>query len=171
MPSPYIGEIRMFAGNYAPEGWALCNGQLMAIAENAALFQLISTTYGGDGQSTFGLPDLQCRIPIHQGAGFNVGQSGGTETVTLTSQNIPTHGHALYATTSPSNDSNATNNELSQALTFDAYQSTIPPTAAMAAQSIGAAFPPAGNQPHDNLQPFLCVNFIISLYGIFPSQS
>jgi microcystin-dependent protein len=168
MSSPYIGEIRMFGGNFAPEGWMLCSGQSMSIAEYDALFQVVGTAYGGDGSSTFLLPDLQCRVPIHQGNGFVIGTNGGTETVTLTALTLPAHTHVLNATTSPANDVNAANNLLAQASTFDDYQSTLPPTAPMAPQAVGTS---GGNQPHDNLQPFLCVNFIISLYGVYPSPT
>jgi microcystin-dependent protein len=167
MAQPYVGEIRMFAGNFAPAGWMFCEGQLLPISENETLFQLIGTTYGGDGQSTFALPDLRGRIPVHQGDGFILAETGGVETVTLTVSQIPAHSHPLLATMTVANDANAASNVLAQTGTFDGYQSS-PPTAAMAAQSVSAV---GGSQPHDNFQPYLCVNFIISLFGIFPSPT
>jgi microcystin-dependent protein len=144
-----------------------CEGQLLPISENETLFQLIGTTYGGDGQSTFALPDLRGRIPLHQGNGFILGETGGAETITLTVPQIPAHSHPMLATTIVANDATPAQNVLAQTGTFDGYQSS-PPTAAMAAQSISSV---GGSQPHDNFQPYLCVNFIISLFGIFPSPT
>lgn len=167
MAQPYVGEIRMFAGNFAPAGWMFCEGQLLPISENETLFQLIGTTYGGDGESTFGLPDLRGRLPLHQGNGFVMASTGGAEEVTLTVNQIPTHSHALLGTGSLANDGNPGNNLLAQATTFDPYQSN-PAATAMAPQAIG---PVGGSQPHTNFQPYLCVDFIISLFGIFPSQT
>lgn len=167
MAQPYVGEIRMFAGNFAPAGWNFCEGQLLPISENETLFQLIGTTYGGDGESTFALPDLRGRIPIHQGNGFILAETGGAEEITLTVQQIPSHTHALLGTTSISNDASPANNVTAQTNTFDLYQST-PGGQPMASQSVG---PVGGSQPHTNFQPYLCVNFIISLFGIFPSPT
>jgi microcystin-dependent protein len=167
MAQPYVGEIRMFAGNFAIAGWMFCEGQLLPISENETLFQLIGTTYGGDGQSTFGLPDLRGRIPIHQGNGFTLAESGGVETVTLTVAQMASHTHPMLATTSIANDSSPSPNVLAQTGTFDGYQSS-PPTIPMAAQAVSTV---GGSQPHNNFQPYLCVNFIISLFGIFPSQT
>jgi len=167
MGQPFVGEIRMFAGNFAPAGWAFCSGQILPISENETLFTLIGTTYGGDGESTFQLPDLRGRVPIHQGNGFILAENGGVESVTLTTQQMPTHTHTLTATTSNSNDANPANNLLATATTFDAYEISLPPAQGMAAQSIG---PAGGTQPHENMQPYLCVSFIISLFGIFPPQ-
>jgi microcystin-dependent protein len=164
---PYVGEIRMFAGNFAPAGWMFCEGQLLPISENEVLFQLIGTTYGGDGQSTFALPDLRGRIPIHQGNGLTLAEAGGAEEIALTVNQIPAHGHPLLGTTSLSNNSGPSNNLLAQSNTFDPYQTTAG-GAAMAPQSIG---PVGGSQPHTNFQPYLCVSFIISLFGIFPSPT
>ena len=175
MSSPYVGEIRMFAGNFAPVGWMLCQGQLMPISENDTLFNLIGTTYGGDGQSTFALPDLQGRVPVHQGTfagnSFTIGEKTGVESVTLTTQQMPTHNHALQATSanpvlSPANaipavvggnQVGATVYGPSSGAGSTLHQNTI--------QSSG------GSQPHDNVQPFLCINFIISMFGVFPSQT
>lgn len=167
MGQPFIGEIRMFAGNFAPAGWMFCEGQTLPISEYDTLFQLIGTTYGGDGQSTFNLPDLRGRIPLHVGSGLTFAETGGVETVTLTVGQMPSHSHALMATTSTATDANASANVLAQASTFFPYVN-INPSVAMAPASIG---PAGGSQPHDNFQPYLCVDFIISLYGIYPSQS
>jgi microcystin-dependent protein len=165
MSSPFIGEIRMFGGNFAPQGWAFCNGALMAIDQNTTLFQLIGTTYGGDGQTTFALPDLQSRIPIHVGPGFALGQSGGLETVTLTTSQIPAHAHVPQGNSSVGNQSSPANGVWAQS-TLDQFSSSAP-TVAMASAALG---PDGGSQPHDNMMPFLAVNFILSLFGVFPSQ-
>lgn len=167
MAQPYVGEIRMFAGNFAPAGWMFCEGQLLPISENETLFQLIGTTYGGDGESTFGLPDLRGRIPIHQGNGFILAETGGAEEITLTVNQIPAHTHSLLATNSIANDASPANNVVAQSNTVDPFQST-PGGSPMAAQSVG---PVGGSQPHTNFQPYLCVDFIISLFGIFPSPT
>jgi microcystin-dependent protein len=164
MAQPYVGEIRMFAGNFAPAGWMFCEGQLLPISENETLFTLIGTTYGGDGQSTFALPDLRSRIPIHQGNGFILAETGGAEEITLTVQQIPAHSHAFLGSTSAAADANPNNNVVAQALTFFEYLNAPPPIP-MAAGSVS---PVGGNQPHTNFQPYLCINFIISLFGIFP---
>jgi microcystin-dependent protein len=164
---PYVGEIRMFAGNFAPAGWMFCEGQLLPISEYETLFNLIGTTYGGDGQSTFALPDLRGRIPIHQGNGFVLAETGGVETVTLTVSQIPAHSHPLLATTSTATQQNVSPNVLAEATLFNPYIN-VAPTAAMAQQTGGTT---GGSQPHNNFQPYLCVDFIISLFGIFPSQT
>ncbi len=167
MAQPYVGEIRMFAGNFAPAGWMFCEGQLLPISEYETLFNLIGTTYGGDGQSTFALPDLRGRVPLHFGNGFTLAETGGVETVTLTVSQIPAHSHPLLASTSTATDANAVSNLLSQATGFFPYVN-VNPSVAMSAASIGST---GGSQPHDNFQPYLCVDFIISLFGIFPSQT
>jgi microcystin-dependent protein len=164
---PYVGEIRMFAGNFAPAGWMFCEGQLLPISEYETLFNLIGTTYGGDGQSTFALPDLRGRIPLHFGNGFTLAETGGVETVTLTVSQIPAHSHPFLGSTSTATDANPGNNVAAQATTFFPYLN-VPPVVAMAPQSISST---GGSQPHDNFQPYLCVDFIISLFGIFPSQT
>lgn len=167
MAQPYVGEIRMFAGNFAPAGWMFCEGQLVPISENETLFNLIGTTYGGDGQSTFALPDLRGRLPLHQGNGFILAETGGAEEITLTASQIPSHSHPFLASTSLATDTSPSNTVLAQTTTFDFYQST-PGSIVMAPQSVG---PVGGSQPHTNFQPYLCVNFIISLFGIFPSPT
>jgi len=169
MSQPFIGEIRMFGGNFAPAGWAFCDGSLMPISENDALFNLIGTTYGGDGQETFALPNLQSSIPLHQGAGFTIGEAAGTESVTLTTQQIPIHNHALMGSASTASSTDPAGNvaaRLAVAGVFP-YGSDNPPLS-LAPQSVG---PTGGSQPHDNMQPYLVVNFIISLFGIFPTQT
>jgi len=164
---PYVGEIRMFGGNFAPAGWMFCEGQLLPISEYETLFNLIGTTYGGDGQSTFALPDLRGRVPMHMGNGFTLAETGGVETVTLTVSQIPAHSHPYLGTTSSATDANAQNNVVAQTGTFFAYLN-VNPAVAMAPQSVSSV---GGNQPHDNFQPYLCINFIISLFGIFPSPT
>jgi len=168
MATPYVGEIRLVGFTFAPQGWALCNGQLLAIADNDTLFNLIGTTYGGDGQSTFALPDLQGRAALHQGNSYVIGTKSGVENVTLTTAQIPQHTHPIAAqggtgnTTSPSGAFFAGSAEEQYASGATATSGTML-----------ANFPSVGNgfQPHDNLMPYLCVNYIISLFGIFPSQN
>jgi microcystin-dependent protein len=171
MGSPYIGEIRMFAGNFAPSGWAFCEGQTIAISENETLFNLIGTTYGGDGQETFNLPDLRGRIPIHMGTNAGsthiIGELAGVETVTLTPNQIPAHTHPVQASSSVGDQATALNNVLAQTQGISIY-SPIPPAGTMAPNIVTLT---GGNQPHDNFMPYLCVNFIISLFGIFPSPT
>lgn len=170
MAQPYVGEIRMFAGNFAPAGWMFCEGQLLPISENETLFQLIGTTYGGDGQSTFALPDLRGRIPIHQGNGFMLAETGGAEEITLTVNQIPAHGHAMLASNNLATGSAPSANVLpgrAQAATITPYGTDSPPST-LSAQTVGGT---GGSQPHTNMQPYLCVSFIISLFGIFPSPT
>jgi microcystin-dependent protein len=157
----------MFAGNFAPAGWMFCEGQLLPISEYETLFNLIGTTYGGDGQSTFALPDLRGRIPLHQGNGFILAETGGVETVTLTVSQIPAHSHPFLGTTSIATNGNPGGNVVAQPSTISPYLNA-PPTVAMAPQASGGT---GGSQPHNNFQPYLCVDFIISLFGIFPSQT
>lgn len=164
MAQPYVGEIRMFAGNFAPAGWMFCEGQLLPISENETLFQLIGTTYGGDGQSTFSLPDLRGRIPIHQGNGFILAETGGAEEITLTVNQIPAHSH-IFA--------------MQQSGTHVSPQGTIPASSPLRQFSDSATTTmrtnmlslTGGSQPHTNFMPYLCVDFIISLFGIFPSPT
>jgi microcystin-dependent protein len=163
---PYVGEIRMFAGNFAPAGWMFCEGQLLPIAENETLFQLIGTTYGGDGQITFALPDLRGRIPVHHGAGYTLAQTGGQEKVALTVQQIPPHSHAFVASADNAAQASPAARTLAHTNAINLYSATAP-NVGMAAQAVSNA---GGGQAHDNMQPYLCVNFIISLFGVFPSQ-
>jgi microcystin-dependent protein len=166
---PYVGEIRMFAGNFAPSGWMFCEGQLLPISENETLFQLIGTTYGGDGESNFALPDLQGRIPVHQGNGFDLAENGGVEEVTLTVQQIPTHTHPALGSTAVATSSDPTNNlgaRVNVAAVFP--YGTDNPLTPLSPQAVA---PVGGSQPHTNFQPYLCINFIISLFGIFPSPT
>ena len=165
MAQPYVGEIRMFAGNFAPAGWMFCEGQLLPISENETLFQLIGTTYGGDGQSTFALPDLRGRVPVHQGNGFILAETGGAEEITLTVNQIPSHTHAMTAVDQPGNQTSPTGNRLAQSFNVVPYIND----ASTGSFSPAAVGPVGGSQPHTNFQPYLCVDFIISLFGIFPS--
>jgi microcystin-dependent protein len=167
MSEPFLGEVRMFGGNFAPAGWAFCNGQLLAISDNDALFQLIGTTYGGDGLTTFALPNLQSRVPVHVGPGLVLGEQAGVEAVTLTVNQIPAHAHAVNADENSGSQLSPTNNVLAQTQNPMMYRA-IAPTLAMNASSVAAA---GGSQPHDNMLPFLVISFIISLYGVFPTQS
>jgi microcystin-dependent protein len=162
----------MFGGNFAPAGWVFCDGQLLPISENETLFQLIGTTYGGDGQSTFGVPNLQGRIPIHQGQGpglssYTIGEVGGVESVTLTTQQMPVHNHALLASLNVGGASNPGNQMLAAGTNVQFFRK-IAPDVTMAPNIIG---PVGGSQPHDNVMPYLGINFILSLFGIFPSPT
>jgi microcystin-dependent protein len=171
MSQPYVGEIRMFGGNFAPAGWAFCDGSLLPISENETLFQLIGTTYGGDGQSTFALPGLSGRVPIHAGTGPSgtrqIAEAGGVESVTLTTTQLPVHRHALVASTTIATETSPADNVLAQSSAIDLYFESSP-TVALAPQSVTVA---GSGQPHDNLQPYLAVSFIISLFGVFPSPT
>ena len=172
MSQPYIGEIRLFGGNFAPRGYAFCNGQLLPIAQYDALFALIGTTYGGDGQTTFALPNLQGRLPVHFGSGaglspYTLGQAGGAETVTLVTTQLPQHGHPPLAQSNPGGGS-PSGGVWAAAGTAIYDTSGTPPDAPMRTDLVGTF---GGSQPHDNIQPFLCINFIIALEGVFPSQA
>jgi len=173
---PFIGEIIMFGGTFAPKGWALCNGQLLSIAQNSALFSILGTTYGGNGQTTFALPDLRGRVPVHPGTGpglstYVAGEASGTENVTLIINEMPAHNHQLLANSgnggspSPSNNFPAIVTDLGGEQ-LNAYSPTANGTMAP-----GAVTPTGGSQPHNNMQPFLCVNFIIATSGVFPSRN
>lgn len=173
MSDPFIGEMRLFAGNFAPRGWALCEGQLLAISQNDALFSLLGTIYGGDGRTTFGLPDLRGRVPVHQGTGpglpdARIGQTGGAETVTLTSSQVPAHSHAVRASAALGTGSAPGNALLTATGPVNSYGSGAPDLA-MAADALSTQ--PGGPLSHDNMAPFLAVNTIIALFGIYPSRS
>ena len=167
MALPYVGEIRMFAGNFAPAGWMDCDGQLLPISGNETLFQLIGTTYGGDGQSTFALPDLRGRVLVHVGAGIVLGEQAGVESVTLTAQQIPAHTHGHSASASPASTTGNPTGLTADAGTTLIYGADAPsiPLNAAAISTVG------GSQPHDNMAPFLAVSYIISMFGIFPSPN
>jgi microcystin-dependent protein len=156
----------MFAGNFAPAGWMFCEGQLLPISEYETLFNLIGTTYGGDGQSTFALPDLRGRIPLHQGNGFVLAETGGAEEVTLTVSQIPAHSHAMLANSGTANSTDPTTR-----LFAKPDKNLYRPSGASNAMAAQAVSGTGGSQPHTNFQPYLCVDFIISLFGIFPSQT
>jgi len=170
----YVGEIRMFGGTFAPSGWALCNGQLLSIADYSTLFQLIGTTYGGDGQTTYGLPNLQSRVPIHQGTNsfgtYVIGAAAGEESVTVDQSQIPTHTHTLAAAAIEGSQTGLTSpaGNVWGPWSGEQYASSITAAATMQPVAIGNT---GGNQPHDNMIPFLVVNFIISLFGVFPSRN
>jgi microcystin-dependent protein len=173
MSDPYIGEIRIFAGNFAPRSWAFCNGQLLSISQNTALFSLLGTTYGGDGRVTFGLPNLQDRAPMHWGDGpgltpRSIGETAGSNSSTLSIGEMPSHPHNLVASTSPASGRDPTNNPLARSRNGNAYQSVPQSQVPMAAQAVNMN---GGGQPHNNMQPYLGVNFIIALQGIFPPRS
>ena len=170
MAQPYVGEIRMFAGNFAPAGWMFCEGQLLPISGNDTLFNLIGTTYGGDGQSTFQLPDLRGRLPLHQGNGFVLAQTGGSEEVTLSTQQIPVHTHPLSC--SSGGQPTSSNPASGVWAPSDVLQySTGAAGTQMGGNPAINSDPTGGSQPHTNFMPYLCVDFIISLFGIFPSPT
>lgn len=172
MGEPYVGEIRMFAGNFAPNGWMFCEGQTIPISENETLFNLIGTTYGGDGQETFNLPNLASRVPIHAGTGpdgttYTLGEMAGTEQETLTTQQIPTHNHSFTCSTAPGQQNNPSAQIVAASPSVTIFIQDDPDST-LAASSVQ---PVGGSQPHENTQPFLCINFIISLFGVFPTQT
>lgn len=171
MSEPFVGEIRMFAGNFAPRGWAFCDGQLLAVSQNDALFSLLGTIYGGDGRTTFGLPDLRGRIPIHAGHGpglseRRLGAKGGAEKVTVTVNQLPSHTHQLKASSELAQQASAQGNVLARNPTFDLFRVPSPP-ANLSSESVTSV---GGSRSHTNLMPFLCINFIIALVGIYPSR-
>ncbi|MFZ6026722.1 MAG: phage tail protein [Chloroflexota bacterium] len=168
MGTPYVGEIRMFAGNFAPAGWEFCAGQLLPISENETLFNLIGTTYGGDGQTTFALPDLRGRLPIHQGNGFILSETGGAEEITLTVNQIPAHSHTLRAAAAAGSQNSPAGGVVAAPTSVDLYVAGYAPNIALNAVAGGGS---GGSQPHTNFQPYLCLSFIISLYGIYPSPT
>ena len=172
MSEPYVGEIRMFAGNFAPQGWAFCEGQLMAVSQNDALFSLLGTIYGGDGRTTFGLPDLRGRLPIHQGSGPGlsprpIGSKSGVESVVPSANQLPSHTHPLMASTLPGSDSSPAGGVPGASPSIDLYVEEAP-TVSLHGNAISST---GGNQSHTNLQPALCIRFIIALFGIYPSRS
>ncbi len=172
MSEPFVGEIRMFAGNFAPRGWAFCDGQLLAVSQNDALFSLLGTIYGGDGRTTFGLPDCRGRLPIHAGAGpglsqRRLGAKAGSETVTLTVNQMPSHTHPMNATTATGTDNNPGGKLTAESPSVDVYFEGDP-TVSMSTNAITNT---GGSRAHTNLMPFLCIHFIIALFGIYPSRN
>lgn len=172
MSQPFIGEIRLFAGNFAPTNWALCDGQLLAISENEALFALIGTTYGGDGVSNFALPDLRSRVPVHQGTGttgfpYIAGEVGGEESVVLDVRQIPAHAHVVAARPVPGTSTSPAGDVLAGGTVVSRYSGTTPATS-MQARSVNTF---GSGQAHSNIQPYLALNFIIALVGVFPSEN
>jgi len=171
---PFVAEIRIFPFNFAPRGWAWCDGQLLPISQNTALFSLLGTTYGGDGRSNFALPDLQGRAPMHPGQGpglslHDLGETGGSETVTLLQSEIPAHSHALNASGAVANRSTPVANSIARVAGAAPY---APPAGAPIVQMAGSALPPAGgDQPHNNLMPYLTFYFNIALQGVFPPRT
>lgn len=172
MGSPYVGEIRMFGGNFAPAGWNFCDGSQLSIVDNETLFNLIGTTYGGDGVNTFAVPDLRGRAPMHMGQGpgisqnYQIGEVLGVETVTVTTNQMPNHTHVMVASDDVPAGLNPSGNVTGQAATR-LYRAGSPSLQL----NSGAVSPSGGNQPHENMQPYLVINFIISLFGIYPSPS
>jgi microcystin-dependent protein len=170
--TPYVGEIRMFAGTFEPTGWYFCDGRQLPISENDVLFQLIGTTYGGDGESTFNLPNLQSRIPLHMGTGpdgttYQIGEMAGVEQVTLTVQQTPSHTHTLLAANTTANSPNPADHILASSTAIKPYINDV----ANVPLTNNQITPAGGSQPHENMMPFLCINYIISIFGIFPSQT
>lgn len=175
MSTPFLGEVRLFGFDFAPVGWRACDGSLLGIVDNEALFSLLGTTYGGDGQNTFALPDLRGQVPLHRGSGpgltpRTLGERGGSEAVTLTVDQLGAHGHGFTATTAPASTSTPSSSVMPGAVTGDALYTTAPSGAPFALSS-ASTFPVGGSQPHDNLMPTLAVQFCIAVQGVFPSQS
>jgi microcystin-dependent protein len=172
MSEPFVGEIRMFAGSFAPRGWAFCDGQLLAVSQNDALFSLLGTIYGGDGRTTFGLPDMRGRIPVHAGFGpglssRQLGARGGAENVTLTVNQLPSHGHAMQASTNPADSGYPAGRVVANTDPLPIYNANAADTPAAGTQTGEEG----GSQDHTNIMPFLCINFIIALIGIYPSRN
>ncbi len=172
MSEPFVGEIRMFAGNFAPRGWAFCDGQLLAVSQNDALFSLLGTIYGGDGRTTFGLPDMRGRIPLHQGSGpglspARLGAKGGAESVTLTTNQLPSHKHDVSATSAIASVGSPAGNVSANTSPTNIYANTLATPQTMNSAAISST---GGSRSHTNLMPTLCVHFIVALFGIYPSR-
>ncbi len=171
MSEPFVGEIRMFAGNFAPRGWAFCDGQLLAVSQNDALFSLLGTIYGGDGRTTFGLPDLRGRIPLHQGTGpglsaRRLGSKGGAENVTLTTNQLASHTHDWNANTADATTAAPQGKVIAAGVGANLYRQ-VDQNTSLASTTIANT---GGSQRHTNLMPTLCINYIIALVGIYPSR-
>lgn len=166
MSEPFLAELKIISWNFPPKGWAFCNGQLLPINQNQALFSILGTTYGGDGRVNFGLPDLQGRTPIHVGNGFTLGERGGQTAHTLTIPELPSHGHAAGGTSNTADSGIPTGNVWASNTSYTPYSNL--PAAAMSPATVGSA---GGSQPHENMSPYLVLNIIIALQGIFPSQN
>jgi microcystin-dependent protein len=167
MAEPFLSEIRMMSFNFAPKGWAMCNGQLLPINQNQALFSLLGTTFGGDGRTNFALPNVQGRTPIHTGGGHNLGQSGGEQNHTLSIAEIPAHTHQLMGTSNAGANTPAANTVLGKS----APQACYGGAANLAAQDARSIATVGGSQPHPNMQPYLTLTLCIALQGIYPSQN
>jgi microcystin-dependent protein len=169
---PFVAEIRIFGFNFAPRGWAFCNGQLLPISQNTALFSLLGTTYGGDGKSTFALPNVEGNAPMHPGQGpglslHDLGEQGGTETVSLLESEIPAHAHGLLSNAAPANRTNPTGNSIARVQGATPYAPAGATNAQLGAQAVA---PVGGDQPHNNMQPYLTMNFCIAMQGVFPQR-
>jgi len=173
MSEPFVGEIRMFAGNFAPSGWSFCDGQLLAVSQNNALFSLLGTIYGGDGRTTFGLPDMRGRIPVHAGSGpglspVRLGAKAGTESVTLTSNQLPSHKHDVLASSNAGNSGDPTGNASASTAPASSYSTSLATPQTMNSAAISSV---GGSRQHSNLMPSICVHFIIALFGIYPTRN
>lgn len=173
MADPFVAEIRIFPFNFAPTGWAFCNGQILPLSQNTALFSLLGTTYGGDGKSNFALPNMQGNTPMHPGQGpglslHDLGETGGSETVTLLESEIPGHTHALMASSQPGEDPQPVAEAFARSVGTNLYQ---PGNAGLVAMSGNAIAPAGGDQPHNNMQPYLTLNFCIALQGVYPPRT
>lgn len=174
MSEPFVGEIRMFAGNFAPRSWAFCDGQLLAVSQNDALFSLFGTIYGGDGRTTFGLPDMRGRLPMHAGTGpglsqRRLGAKTGQENVTLTSNQLPSHNHNMTANSAAGDSSTPSGSFAKDATSSNLYINAL--TSTTTSMNPNMVKDTGGSRAHTNLMPFLCVNFIVALFGIYPSRS
>lgn len=173
MSEPFVGEVRMFAGNFAPRGWAFCDGQLLAVSQNDALFSLLGTIYGGDGRTTFGLPDIRGRIPLHAGSGpglspRRLGAKSGAEKETLTVNQLPSHSHSLTGNSADASQTNPSNNALAKSNPAAGMYTTSSATVSLSSNAVSSI---GGSRSHTNLMPFVCINYIIALFGIYPSRN